>query len=281
MAQAQAQHSTPQGALDTALGPFATLSIWREKLQADLSEPGADQLRLLLQQGTDVEQAGARAGGWGGGGGGWGGGGGAATTAATTAATGAHRDGRLPHLSSKRSHAVLGCLKDALFDLHEGVSWGLLDPACGRRRRQVLHEAAAAELDANKQLCLQLAREHGVLGPFSAAVKARQPGGGGRWVEWRQCGGVRWGGGRALVWCAPGYRVPTAGPPSAGVARQPHPGPVRAGGGAEVRNPGAPGQPEARRLGLRPPGAACDAGGGLPARAKVRSWQGSAVGTER
>ena len=63
MAQAQAQHSTPQGALDTALGPFATLSIWREKLQADLSEPGADQLRLLLQQGTDVEQAGARAGG--------------------------------------------------------------------------------------------------------------------------------------------------------------------------------------------------------------------------
>ena len=50
MAQAQAQHSTPQGALDTALGPFATLSIWREKLQADLSEPGADQLRLLLRQ---------------------------------------------------------------------------------------------------------------------------------------------------------------------------------------------------------------------------------------
>lgn len=33
--------------------------------------------------------------------------------------------------------AVLGCLKDALFDLHEGVVWGLLSPAFEEQQRQV------------------------------------------------------------------------------------------------------------------------------------------------
>ncbi len=33
--------------------------------------------------------------------------------------------------------AVLGCLKDALFDLHEGVVWGLLAPAFEEQQRQV------------------------------------------------------------------------------------------------------------------------------------------------
>lgn len=32
---------------------------------------------------------------------------------------------------------MLGCLKDALFDLHEGVAWGLLSPAFEEQQRQV------------------------------------------------------------------------------------------------------------------------------------------------
>ena len=32
--------------------------------------------------------------------------------------------------------AVLGCLKDALFELHEGVAWGLLDPEFEHQQRQ-------------------------------------------------------------------------------------------------------------------------------------------------
>lgn len=31
---------------------------------------------------------------------------------------------------------MLGCLKDALFELHEGVAWGLLDPEFEHQQRQ-------------------------------------------------------------------------------------------------------------------------------------------------
>ncbi|PRW20259.1 adenylate guanylate cyclase [Chlorella sorokiniana] len=102
------------GQADESARPFATLSVWREKIQADLAAAGDKggptyKLRLLLEQGKDVEQA------------------------------------------------VLGCLKDALFELHEGVDWGLLDPEYERQQRQ--------------QLVLELAREHGLLEQYAAEIK--------------------------------------------------------------------------------------------------------------
>ncbi len=67
MAQEQAKRRSPAPAGDEPDSyPFSTLSLWRDKLQADLgagssggAAGGADyKLRLLLQQGKDVEQAG-------------------------------------------------------------------------------------------------------------------------------------------------------------------------------------------------------------------------------
>lgn len=48
---------------------------------------------------------------------------------------------RMPHPAlpaAARLHpcAVLGCLKDALFELHEGVEWGLLEPGFEAQQRQ-------------------------------------------------------------------------------------------------------------------------------------------------
>jgi hypothetical protein len=66
---------------------------------------------------------------------------------------------------------VLGCLKDCLFDLNEGVTWGLLDPGFEQQQRQALVNAAANELNTDKQLCVQLAHEHGVLGQYAARLQ--------------------------------------------------------------------------------------------------------------
>lgn len=67
--------------------------------------------------------------------------------------------------------AVLGCLKDALWDLHEGVVWGLLEPAFEQGQQKQLLNAAANELNTDKQLVLQLAREHGLLEEYAAQVQ--------------------------------------------------------------------------------------------------------------
>ena len=106
--------------------------------------------------------------------------------------------------------AVLGCLKDALFELHEGVAWGLLSPGFesqqrqqarggGARRRWVcgcaaelaphaadatslssrpfptsqLFNAAANELHTDKQLVVELAREAGLLHEYCAELEVR------------------------------------------------------------------------------------------------------------
>ncbi len=41
-----------------------------------------------------------------------------------------------PSLPCHSLLAVLGCLKDGLFELHEGVAWGLLDPEFESQQRQ-------------------------------------------------------------------------------------------------------------------------------------------------
>ncbi|KAL4451396.1 hypothetical protein ABPG77_009468 [Micractinium sp. CCAP 211/92] len=134
--------------------PFSTLAVWRNKLTEDIAgdgvgEPAEDyRLRLLLEQGKDVEQA------------------------------------------------VLGCLKDALFDLHEGVVWGLLAPAFEEQQRQLLVNAAANELHNDKQLCIQLAREHGLLEAYAAALKAGRRGG---VADYERAGELKFG---LLVWRA-------------------------------------------------------------------------------
>ncbi|PSC71684.1 phosphoglucomutase [Micractinium conductrix] len=117
-AQAASQSACPDNDL-----PFSTLA-------SDLGEPALSpdaRLRMLLEQGKDVEQA------------------------------------------------VLGCLKDTLFDLHEGVVWGLLEPNFEEAQRQALVNAAANELHTDKQLCLQLAREHGLDERYAAALKKAAP----------------------------------------------------------------------------------------------------------
>jgi hypothetical protein len=147
--------------------PFATLSVWRDKVQDDLTAAGAAggpdyKLRLLLQQGKDVEQGGE-----------------AATAAGQRCPAGAVHtactQGQLcrhaSHCGRLPFHAVLGCLKDCLFDLHEGVAWGLLSPEFESQQRQQLVNAAANELHTDKQLCLQLAREHGIVEEYAAQVK--------------------------------------------------------------------------------------------------------------
>ncbi|KAG7671244.1 hypothetical protein Ndes2526B_g02283 [Nannochloris sp. 'desiccata'] len=57
--------------------------------------------------------------------------------------------------------AVFGCLKDALFELHEASEWGLLSPAFVDTQRNHLLAQAAQELMNDKNLVLELAREHG------------------------------------------------------------------------------------------------------------------------
>jgi len=57
--------------------------------------------------------------------------------------------------------AVFGCLKDALFELHEASEWGLLSPAFVDTQRNYLLAQAAQELTNDKNLVLELAREHG------------------------------------------------------------------------------------------------------------------------
>lgn len=41
-----------------------------------------------------------------------------------------------PSLPCPPRFSVLGCLKDALFELHEGVAWGLLSSEFERQQRQ-------------------------------------------------------------------------------------------------------------------------------------------------
>lgn len=57
--------------------------------------------------------------------------------------------------------AVFGCLKDALFELQEASEWGLLSPAFVDTQRNHLLAQAAQELINDKNLVLELAREHG------------------------------------------------------------------------------------------------------------------------
>lgn len=107
----------------------------------------------------------------------------------------------------------MGCLKDALFELHEGVAWGLLDSSFEKQQRQQvwrgggrsiayvlqgvwggcqarpacslkssalpsrpslqLVNAAANELASDKLLMVELAREHGVLEGYTTQLKVR------------------------------------------------------------------------------------------------------------
>jgi hypothetical protein len=57
--------------------------------------------------------------------------------------------------------AVLGCFKDALFELHEASEWGLLSPTFVNTQRNHLLAQAAQELMNDKNLVLELAREGG------------------------------------------------------------------------------------------------------------------------
>lgn len=118
---------TDREAPDVETSPFASLKIWRDKIQADLSgEPDRGpeyKLRLLLEQGKDVEMA------------------------------------------------VQGCLRDTLFELAEAVHWGLVDAAFAQQQRLSIYNQAAVELNNDKQLCLQLAKEHGLEEAYVREVK--------------------------------------------------------------------------------------------------------------
>eukprot|EP00887_Chlorella_sp_A99_P007216 scaffold2.g7216.t1 len=69
--------------------------------------------------------------------------------------------------------AVQGCLRDSLLELAECQAWGLLQPSFASTQRQHLYSTAAQELLRNKQHCVELAREHGVLEAYAAAIKTR------------------------------------------------------------------------------------------------------------
>lgn len=101
-------------------GPFASLSIWRSKLQADVVElPHASsekfKLDVLLHHSKDCEQA------------------------------------------------VYGCLKDALCDLNESYAWGLVDEESMVAERERLYGQAAQEINTDKHLVVELARENNCL----------------------------------------------------------------------------------------------------------------------
>lgn len=71
-------------------------------------------------------------------------------------------------------------------ELAECEAWGLLQPAFAATQRQHLHSTAAQELVHCKQLCVELAREHGVLEEFVREMKVRQLAG---WGIGRRAGG--------------------------------------------------------------------------------------------
>lgn len=112
--------------------PFSTLAVWRNKLTEDIAgdgvgEPAEDyRLRLLLEQACQVGVA-------------------SAVGPPSSQCSCFHMP--LPAVSccppcfltqgKDVEQAVLGCLKDALFDLHEGVVWRLLAPAFEEQQRQV------------------------------------------------------------------------------------------------------------------------------------------------
>lgn len=66
--------------------------------------------------------------------------------------------------------AVFGCLKEAIFDLNEGVAWGLYPSHHADAQRQLLYNQATIELVNDKNLCLELAREHGIFEQYAAAL---------------------------------------------------------------------------------------------------------------
>lgn len=161
--------------------PFSTLAVWRDKLRSDVSSAEGFKPTLLMQQvrcrchrhrsaprtlpevtvpcgpvmrswpcamqGKDVEQAGAQ------------------NSVSTELSASMFQTPRAE--LSPAPAAVLGCLKDCLYDLHEGVTWGMLDPEFEGQQRQALINAAANELNTDKQLCVQLAHEQGVLEQFA------------------------------------------------------------------------------------------------------------------
>lgn len=69
--------------------------------------------------------------------------------------------------------AVQGCLQRSLWDLWGCVGWGLLDRSFAEEQERCLYDQAAAELLADKRLCLQLAREHGLGEEYARSVRVR------------------------------------------------------------------------------------------------------------
>lgn len=67
--------------------------------------------------------------------------------------------------------AVFGCFKDSLFELHEAGGWGMLDPHFVDAQRSRLHAQAAQELINDKNLMLELAREHGLYTPYTSEIR--------------------------------------------------------------------------------------------------------------
>ena len=72
--------------------------------------------------------------------------------------------------------AVFGCLKDALFELNEACEWGLLSGSTGgdtfvnTQRNQLINQAAQ-ELMNDKNLVLELAREHGLFEKYVQEIQ--------------------------------------------------------------------------------------------------------------
>ena len=114
-----------QGGEAMETNAFGSLAIWREKLSSDLGDLSStagrpnNKLRLLLEQGKGKEGAEKKKGG-------------APPYPKTEPSI---------TLPADVEQAVLGCLKDSLWELREGVEWGLLDegfagrsgflPSCG------------------------------------------------------------------------------------------------------------------------------------------------------
>ena len=67
--------------------------------------------------------------------------------------------------------AVFGCLKDSLFELDEAAAWGLLDAHFVDGQRAMLHAQAAQELINDKNLMLELAREHGLYNAYTSEIR--------------------------------------------------------------------------------------------------------------
>ncbi len=67
--------------------------------------------------------------------------------------------------------AVQGCLKDAIFELEEAQHWGLLSPIFLDTQRNHLLAQAAQEVINDKNLVLELAREHGLLEIYTQEIQ--------------------------------------------------------------------------------------------------------------